>query len=1128
MISLDPTRLRRVRSIEDVVAFLADELDWPIGADDLEEATFDWDPTELGIPIERVPSLERLRQLRSLTSDQPWGIFFLEFSGPRLPLTALRQVLQRLVTKKRASGDGSRRTWGLDDLLFIITTSSGSAVELHFVAFFEQADRPAEIRSLPWRPDQSPAQHLRRLAHELLPYLAWPDDAVGADDWRSAWRAAFKLRHGEAISTATRLAERMADTARGLRTEVGDALSAEAGKGPFSTLLTIVREQLVGDVTGPRFADMCAQTLVYGVLTSRITDPIAFGASPTLAAVPLANPFLAAFFEDVHDEASVLDLDGIGLEQLVADLRESNVEAILDQFGSSARGGDPVIHFYEEFLKRYDSKGRADAGAFYTPQPVVEFMTRTVDRLLRSRFGLERGIADPAPWAEVAARNGFSVPSGVDPAEPFVSMIDPATGTGTFLVEWLRRARASFLGGGGRAPDWAEHLRAVVLPSLYAFELMLGPYAIAHLKVALELHQEGVSNEALAILLTDTLDHESHRQTLFDDDPLSSEGERASALKDGARFTVCIGNPPYDREQRVPGGAGGKRKGGVARFGVPGIPPLMNAVLEPLTAAALGKHAKNAYNDYVYFWCWAIWQAVTKREGPGVVALITASSYLDGVSLGGLRSHLRDVFDEIWIVDLGGEGRGARADENVFEIRTPVAIAFGVRTGRQRDGCDVRYLRVEGSREEKLRRLGAMTLSTDSATQIPGTGLDPLTPRSDAAYHDWPLITDLFPWIHSGCQMKRTWPIGPSAALLKRRWKALLSVQPSARRELMRETPDRNVTSTVRSLLRAASLKGIASLRADSEPDGLERYGYRSFDRQWVIADNRLSDRPRPQLWAARGHGQIFLTTLTSTKLGVGPVVTATPYVPDLHHFRGSYGAKDVIPLFRDTLGAEPNIAIGLLDMLSGALGRAITPEAFASYVYGLAGTAAFGERFAEELGEAAGPVRVPITADGELFERVAALGRELLRWHTWGERFGDDATSLPVGAALQIEPVTDYPESFGWDRESTTVRVGVGAVRPVSKEVWDFEVSGLKVVQSWLGYRMRKGKGKRSSPLDEIRPDRWEFTEELLTLLSIVEHTVAATPRAAELLARVVAGELVDSQLLPTPTESERKPPKE
>jgi hypothetical protein len=1136
-------KLRRVRTFAQLFNYFVDDLDWPLDPDlledeDLDDLTYDWDPTELGVSPERLASLKRLRQMRPLTANQPWGIFFVEFSGPRLPVTQLRRLLQGLVTKKRASGDGGRKTWDLDDLLFIVTTDDGDSVELHLLAFFEEGGRVA-IRSLPWRPVESPQRHLQRLAEELLPRLTWPDDESDASAWRAAWREAFPLRHGEVIRSAARLAERMAMSAKDLRVQIAEALAEEDGAGPFNSLLNEVREHLVADVDEAKFADMCAQTLVYGVLSARVTDPEGFGASPIFATVPLANPFLASFFDQVHDQAVALDLEGSGLEQLVADLRETNVEAILDQFGSTAKGGDPVIHFYEDFLREYDRKMRADAGGFYTPQPVVEFVVRSVDQLLRDRFALTMGIADTATWAEVADLVGFDVPPGVDREQPFLSMVDPATGTGTFLIEWLRRARASFLAARPQG-DWAEHLRGHVLPSMHAFELMLGPYAIAHLKVALELHREGVPDGAgVRVLLTDTLDHEAHQLTIETmKDPVASEGEAAAELKRDERFTVVIGNPPYDREQRATGDAG-RRKGGVVRYGAAGIPPLLNDVTQPMQAAGLGVHIKNLYNDYVYFWRWATWQATEAQKVatvtdkpwyPGVVAFITASSYLDGVSMGGVRALLRRAFDELWIVDLGGEGRGALTEENVFDIRTPVAIAIGVRTTTTAsDECTVRYLRVSGSRAEKFDALRSLDLLAAPMVEIPGTGLDPLTPRTASDYAGWPEVTDLFPWIHSGAQFKRTWPIGEGKPLLERRWRDLVTATPRQRATLLRETGFRTVKTATNSLLDGRSpLLPIRNLDRDDAPESIDRYGYRSFDRQWVIADARLADRPRPDLWQVRSPRQVFLTTLTSTKLGRGPVLTVTPYVPDLHHFRGSYGAKDVIPLYRDAASTQPNVPAGLLDSIGSALGRFVSVEDLLAYIHALAGTPAFSERFADELAEAAGPFRFPLTTAAALFDEAVNMGRDLLWWHTWGERFAPDGVSgIPPGATGQIEPVHGYPEKFSYDTAAQRLVVGTGVFGPVSQDVWDFEVSGLRVVSSWLGYRMAKRKGKSSSPLDEIRPTRWTFTDELLRLLAILEHTVKVTPAAAALIDEIVAGPLIQAADLPEPTDAERRPPR-
>ena len=1150
--------MRGIRTFAQVFQYLVDDQEWPVdladrlAEDDLTALTYDWDPDELGIPAEQLKDLKRLQQMRPLTANQPWGVFFLEFSGSRLRYGPVRRLLRALVTKKRSAGPASTRTWALSDLLFIVITGTGDDVELHVLAFKGSDPQSAEFRSLAWRPAHAPARHLQRLNEELLPCLAWPDDDSDIESWRRSWWEAFKLPVGQAIRDSARLADRMAKTARDLRVQIREAVTKEEGSGPFSTLMDEIRTQLVSDVNADSFADMCAQTLVYGMLSSRVTNPKDFGSSPIFAAVPVANPFLESLFEQVHDEAVSLDLAGSGLPQLVADLRETEVEAILDQIGSTAKGGDPVIHFYEEFLKKYDPRMRADAGAFYTPQPAVEFIVRAVDEVLRSRFGLPMGIADATSWQEVADRNGFDVPEGVDPDKPFVSMIDPATGTGTFLVEWLRKARQSFMEHA--APEeWPAHQRDCLLSSMHAFELMLAPYAIAHLKVALELHAAGAGDGTMQILLTDTLEHAARQGQLATmTDPVAQEGERAAELKANERFSVVLGNPPYDREQRSVGDFG-RRKGGVVRYGAPGVaplfdsdtafrraatgrssgaatdPPLLDAVTAPMKAAGLGGHLKNVYNDYVYFWCWAVWQATALPPGPGVVAFITASSYLDGISMGGVRHLLRSAFDELWILDLGGEGRGALKEENIFDIQTPVAIAVGVCTGTVGPtDCTVRYRRITGTRAEKQAFLREGGLG-DMNEEVLGTGLDRVTPRSKSPYNDWPEITDLFAWIHSGCQMKRAWPIAESTAVLNRRWRSLLEEVPRKRSLMLKKTRDRKATSTPLPLLTSGSrLRPLEKLDRGDEPEGIEQYGYRSMDRQWVIADHRVGDYPRPELWRVRGLRQVFLTTLTSTKLGQGPAVTATPYVPDLDHFRGSYGAKNVIPLYRNPSGGEPNISDDLLTVLTEQLGGQTSAEDLLAYVYALAGTAAFSDRFNDELAEAAGPIHIPITVDPDLFWRAVTLGRDLLWWHTWGERFAPEGQSpLSEGHAEELRPVEGMPEDFAYDPESQTLTVGTGAFAPISQQAWEFEVSGLKVLRSWLGYRMKNRKGRKSSPLDEIRPTRWTQTSELLLVLSIIEHTIEITPKAAALLDQIVNGPLIPAADLPTPTPANRKPPR-
>ena len=1122
-------RLREVRTAEDLLRYFIDQLDWPLEDENLledpEDLMFEWDLEELGIPRRVRRPVERLRQVRPFTETQPWGIFFVELTARRLLIGQIRNILNKLVTRRRATArDPNQRSWALDNLIFVVTTGSGDSTELHLLVFFD-VDGRTEFRCLTWRPTDS-TRRLRRLAQELLPHLAWPHEEDDTEAWRTAWRAPFTQQPGDVIKTAARLVDRMSRTAVDLRSQIRQALAEEGGEGPFTGLMNDIRQQLVADVDEERFSDMCAQTLVYGLLGSRVSDPDGFGATPVLSAVPLSNPFLSAFFEHVHGEAVELDLEGSGLEQLTADLRVSDVEAILDDFGSTAKGGDPVIHFYEEFLKKYDPKMRADAGAFFTPEPIVEFMVRGVDHLLRTRFGLEAGVADATTWGQVAERFRFDVPEGVDPHKPFISMVDPAVGTGTFLVHWLRQAKRSFTSTHQDA-SWPQHLADTVLPTVHAFELMLAPYAISHLKLALRLHDERLPTDGAQLLLTDTLDHDPPQLRLDGlDDPVAAEGRAAARLKTSERFTVVIGNPPYDREQHAVGDTG-RRKGGVVRHGAAGFEPLINDLTEPMRQAGLGVHIKNLYNDYVYFWRWAVWQATELPPGPGIVAFITASSYLEGISMGGVRALLRHAFDELIIVDLGGEGRGAVVEENVFDIRTPVAIAFGIRRRVSDEPCTVHYARISGTRQEKFDQLRDLSVE-DVIIDVPREGLETLVPRSDADYWSWPSLAGLFPWRHSGAQFKRTWPIGPTAALLNKRWNTLVTAIPGDRTDLLRGTGYRTTLSTPKPLLGSGpKLRAVRGLDRGDRPEGIERYGYRSFDRQWAIADNRVADRPRPDLWRVRSDQQLFLTTLTSTKLGSGPALTVTPYVPDMDHFSGR-GAKNVMPVYRDRAAREPNLPDGLLETLAGAVGRHLTAYDLVAYVHALLGTSAFSERFADELAEMAGPVHVPITREVDLFNRAIRLGRELLWYHTWGERFAPGpAATLPQGNTVQISPIDGYPETFQYRPEDQTLQVGSGLFGPVSQEVWNFEVSGLKALHSWLGYRKAKRKGRKSSPLDDIRPNTWVFTDELLRLIAILQHTIDATHTAAQLLDDIIVGPLIHANDLPEPTDAERKAPR-
>ena len=776
---------------------------------------------------------------------------------------------------------------------------------------------------------------------------------------------------------------------------------------------------------------------------------------------------------------------------------------------------DPWLYFYEDFLAVYDSRLRKDAGAYYTPVEVVRAQVRLIDSLLVERLGKPLGFADDG-----------------------VVTLDPAVGTGTYLLGVIEHAlgRVQVEQGAGAVPGQATTLGE----HLYGFELMVGPYAVSELRVSRALHDRGgqLPADGTHVFLTDTLESPNARPlqpTLFHQ-PMAEQHARALAVKNSVPVIVCLGNPPYDRHEAATD-ANQAQTGGWVRHGEGEDRPILEDFLDPARSAGHGVHLKNLYNLYVYFWRWALWKVFEQgsNAGPGVVSFISASSYLDGDAFCGMREQMRRQCDEVWILDLGGEGHGSIKDDNVFAIQTPVAIAVAFRAseGNPDSPARVHYAQIEGTRDEKLAVLDDIAdFSTVEWQECLDDWLSPFRPPGEGEYFSYPLLTDLLPWQHSGVQLKRTWPIAPDTDTLEHRWRALLHAQDRAK--AFRETDDRRINKSYDvALTRKNDPTPIASLPRSAPTPEVLKYAYRSFDRQCIIADGRLMSRPRPDLWRAQANQQLYMTSLLSLALGAGPALSACSAIPDLDHFSGR-GAKNIIPLYRTADISQPNLLPGLLELLVASYRRAVTPEDFLAYVYGVLAQPAFTGRFVKELESR--ELRVPITRDAELFESVRAAGAYLLWLQTYGERFvpeGKPRDQVPPGAAKCTVPVPGdaegYPETFAYNDETATLHVGAGEFAPVAPELFAFEVSGLKVVQSWLKYRMKKGAGKKSSPLDDIRPIRWtsQFTTELLELLWVLEATLATYPEQAKLLQEVIAGDCFKADELPEVPEEMRKPPR-
>lgn len=277
--------LQRIRTFPALVAYLRDELGWPIETDDFDELMFEYTPDELGIDYACAAPIKKIMRLRPLTPTQPWGIFFVEFEPKQLPVVALRRILSRVVLKKRASANSAdRAAWAADDLLFVSNYGRSVERQISFAHFSQDESRLAlpVLKVLGWD-NQDTQLHLDHVVETLHDHLSWPGDAADVDAWRTTWRGAFTLRHREVIATSKVLAVRLAELARSIRDRIAAALAIETSHGALTTLMTTFREALVHDLDADGFADMYAQTIAYGLLSARIATPTPARSTTSLA-----------------------------------------------------------------------------------------------------------------------------------------------------------------------------------------------------------------------------------------------------------------------------------------------------------------------------------------------------------------------------------------------------------------------------------------------------------------------------------------------------------------------------------------------------------------------------------------------------------------------------------------------------------------------------------------------------------------------------------------------------------------------------------------------------------------------------------------------------------------------------
>ncbi len=508
---------------------------------------------------------------------------------------------------------------------------------------------------------------------------------------------AFIVTQAPTVASPRELATRMAAIAQLIRHAIRQAFESEVGGGSLHAQMQSFREVLLPDLTYEQFADMYAQTICYGLFAARCNAPADthFTREHAVYDIPKTNPFLRKMFGHIAgpdlDERIVWAVD-----DLAELLNRADMAAILQDFGKRTRQEDPVVHFYETFLAEYDPKMRELRGVYYTPEPVVSYIVRSVDYLLKKDFGLPEGLADATKLTAASSDGKHSLQSHR------VQILDPATGTGTFLYYVIRQVYEMFKSNKGM---WSSYVSQHLLPRLFGFELLMAPYAVAHMKLGLQLKQTGYdvgSNERLGVYLTNTLEEGFEGPTLPFAQWLVEEAEAAGNVKYDFPVMVVLGNPPYSghsansswRETKE-----GKR-----------VPTFIGKLVQDyykVDGASLGeRNPKWLQDDYVKFIRFAQWRI--ERTGYGIHAFITNNGYLDNPTFRGMRQSLMQSFDEIYVLDLHGNSRkkerspDGTKDENVFDIQQGVAIGIFVKRQGKADAslmATVRHADLWGPRE---------------------------------------------------------------------------------------------------------------------------------------------------------------------------------------------------------------------------------------------------------------------------------------------------------------------------------------------------------------------------------------------------------------------------------------------
>jgi hypothetical protein len=866
------------------------------------------------------------------------------------------------------------------------------------------------------------------------------------------------------------------------------------------------------------FADMFAQTLAYGLFSARASSSSAkFTREKAQKLIPRTNPFLRTFFEQITGAA--LDDEPFAgfVEDLIQTLDHADMGRILEDFGKRGRRRDPVVHFYETFLQAYDPKLRELRGVYYTPEPVVNYIVQSIDRLLKDKFGLKAGLADHSKIT-VTRKEGERE---IKEETHRVLILDPATGTATFLYTVLDFIRSQFKTK-KNAGQWASYVHEHLLPRLFGFELLMAPYAVAHFKLGLALaamdeeplfrqqwSYEPQGNERLNIFLTNTLEDLEHTaEQLGPLRALSNEANSAYEVKKHKPVLVVLGNPPYSGHSANTG---------------EWISKLVRDYYccdgKPLGE----RNPKWLQDDYVKFVRWAQWRI--QQTGQGVLAFITNHGYLDNPTFRGMRQNLMQTFDEIYVLDLHGNSKKketvpntGEADKNVFDIRQGVAIGIFVKRpsdarakAKEKPPAVVHHCHLWGAQRQRKYKW----LDEHHVENTQWTKLDPTTPhylfipqdtkRLKEYEYCWK-ITEIMP-IHSlGIAAGRDdFTVAFTGKELRERLQTFLQLDSEQAREefeLGSDSRDWRVNLAQEDLKKRnwdTCISEILYRPFDSRETcytGQSR-GFHCMPRQSVMrhffnGEQNLGICTTRSVEIREGWHHIFATRQLIQLHSVS--LKEVNYVFPLYlRPNGTLPDED---LFAHDNGRRPNFSATFIKdiceklkvkFVSDGLGRPgkreVGPELIFNYAYAVFHGPTYRERYAQFL--RADFPRLPLTGNWELFRTLAEFGLRLVNLHARNEGEGQ-GPSFPIAgenlvAGVRFQPPQGKEQGRVWINNRQYFD-------GVSEAVWSFSVGGYLPAQRWL-----KDRKKRKLTYEDITSyARIVFAlAETRTLMTQIDETI-------------------------------------